>query len=210
MSQPITFFERKDITTTSKFAFTGHAEKKCVASLTTAALFLPRPHPQPPIFRRRHHRSSLALNLLKTRLKDDGIMAEQHPRGGLSVEFKPMSPDELERMMQFIVRQQAQFAANMDRVEADLAKVEANLGSVAEQQAGLESRQEAFEAHQQRFEAHQERFEANMERLSAKTDNIADGLIGLTGVVGRLTDVVWRLQDTFDRHLREQHGLPPS
>jgi hypothetical protein len=49
-----------------------------------------------------------------------------------------------------------------------------------------------------------------LERLSTKTDTIADGLIGLTGMVGRLTDVVWRLQDTFDRHLREQHGLPPS
>jgi hypothetical protein len=46
--------------------------------------------------------------------------------------------------------------------------------------------------------------------LGVKTDNIADGLIGLTGVVGQLTDSVSRLVNTFERHLREDHGHQPS
>ena len=106
-----------------------------------------------------------------------------------------MSRDEIERTMQFILHQQAQFAANMERTEVDLAKLAAQQGR--------------FESHQERFESHQERIDATLERLSAKTDNIADGLIGLTGVVGQLTDSVSRLVTMFERHLRDNHGQRP-
>ena len=43
------------------------------------------------------------------------------------MEFHPMSPDEIERTMQFLLRQQAQFAADMGRVESDLLRFETNL-----------------------------------------------------------------------------------
>ena len=102
------------------------------------------------------------------------------------MEFRPMSPEEIERTVQFLLHQQAQFAADFEKLSAS---------------------------------------------LSAKTDQLADGLIGLTSIVGRVADSVGQLavaqqrtdrqlretdrqlQETirmFERHLRENHGRPPS
>ena len=54
-------------------------------------------------------------------------MAQPASKRKFSVEFHPMSPDEIERTMQFLLRQQAQFAADMARVEAELLRFETNL-----------------------------------------------------------------------------------
>jgi len=104
-----------------------------------------------------------------------------------------MSPEELQRAMQFLLNQQAQFAA-------DLAK--------------------------------------NESRWTERFERLTDGLVGLTGIVGQLAasqqrtddhlrelrESDARLQeqiretdahlniviDMFERHLREDHGRPPS
>ena len=104
-----------------------------------------------------------------------------------------MSPEEMQRAMQFLLNQQAQFAADLTR--------------------------------------QRELFAADMETLSAKTDRIADGLIGVTSIVGQLASAQLRtdeqlrqsdlhidrveshlnvLIEMFERHLREDHGRPPS
>jgi len=119
------------------------------------------------------------------------------------VEFEPMSPEEIERTVQFLLRQQAQFDANMARIETDLATVAEHQTRTAADLASLATRQADFQTNL-------ERLDATVERLSAKTDNIADGLIGLTGIVGHLTNNVERLVDAFDRHLRIDHGHLPS
>ena len=49
---------------------------------------------------------------------DDGIMAETRRIGGFSVDFQPMSPEDMQRAMQFLLSQQAQFAANIAKNEA--------------------------------------------------------------------------------------------
>ena len=118
-----------------------------------------------------------------------------------------MSPDERDRMMQFLLNQQAQFDAN----------------------------QAKFDANQAKFDANQATFDVALQALSAKTDRIAEGLIGLTGLVGRAigdlaaaqqrTDEQLRATDAhlnevgshldiviemFERHLREDHGQRPT
>jgi chromosome segregation ATPase len=119
------------------------------------------------------------------------------------MEFQPMSPDEIERPMQFLLRQQAQFEASM---------------------ASLTARQDRFQTHLDQFQVNLDRFQANLEgfqtnlegsqarlgRLEAKTENLADGLIGLTGIVGQLINKVDRVVDAFERHLRVDHGYLPS
>jgi hypothetical protein len=120
---------------------------------------------------------------------DDAIMTDTRKDGGILVEFEPMSPDEIQRTVQFLLRQQAQFAADF-------------------------------------------------EKLAAKTDRLTDAVVGLTGVVGRLAEAQLRtdeqlrrmtervdglavqiertdshldvLIEMFERHLREDHGRPPS
>jgi chromosome segregation ATPase len=116
-------------------------------------------------------------------------MSLPHRNGGILVEFEPMSPDEIERTVQFLLRQQAQFEANIAKVSADLA---------------------SLAARQAHFQTNLERLDATVETLSAKTDNIADGVIGLTGIVGQLINKVDRVVDAFERHLRVDHGYLPS
>ena len=113
------------------------------------------------------------------------------------MDFQPMSPEDMQRTMQFLLQQQAQFAADLSR-------------------------------QREQFAADIEKLSANIEKLSAKTDQIADGLIGLTSIVGqvvvqvremgaRLTTHIERVEshldvviEMFERHLREDHGHPPS
>ena len=109
------------------------------------------------------------------------------------MDFQPMSPEEMQRAMQFLVHQQAQFAADIARNET--------------------------------------RWTERFAQLSAKTDEIAVGLLGLTGIVGQLAASQQRTDkrmdelgeyirsveshlnvviEMFERHLREDHGRPPS
>ena len=53
---------------------------------------------------------------------DDGIMAETRRIGGFLVDFQPMSPEEMQRAMQFLLSQQAQFAADIARNEARMTE----------------------------------------------------------------------------------------
>ena len=43
--------------------------------------------------------------------------------GGVRVEFQPMSPEDVQRTMQFLVHQQAQFAADFARTETYIDKL---------------------------------------------------------------------------------------
>lgn len=120
-------------------------------------------------------------------------MTSESRSGGVLVDFRPMSPDEIERTMQFLLQQQAQFAA--DSAKSDARWVEMR------------------------------------DELTEKTRQLSEALFGLTSVVGHLaaeqlaTDrqlqAVDRQQQTtqehldaliqlFERHLREDHGAPPS
>lgn len=84
--------------------------------------------------------------------------------------------------MQFLLHQQAQFAADLAasqaRHAADLAASEA-------------------------------RFDARFDRLLAKIEQVADGLIGLTAIVGRVVESVSQIAEAQKRHLREDHGHRP-
>jgi hypothetical protein len=57
------------------------------------------------------------------------------------VNFQPMSPDEIHRMMQFLLNQQPQFEANLakghERFEAEMEKLSAKTDRLADQLVGL-------------------------------------------------------------------------
>ena len=86
------------------------------------------------------------------------------------MDFQPMSPEEMQRAMQFIINHQAQFASDHAKFAADF----------------------------ERLSADHARFAADLEKLSAKTDRIADGVIGLTGLVGRAIDALATAQVRAD------------
>jgi methyl-accepting chemotaxis protein len=164
--------------------------------------------------------------------KDDGIMTGQRRIGSVFVEFQPMSPDDMQRAMQFLLQQQAQYAADSADSQARFdERFEQLSGKIDEVASGLIG-------------------------LSGRIDEVATGLISLTSIVDRVVDGVGRVVDgvgqiaeaqkrtdeqlkrtdeqlrandarltghidrveshlnvvieMFERHLREDHGHRPS
>jgi len=102
------------------------------------------------------------------------------------VDFEPMSPEERERMMQFLVNQQAQFAADHERGLLRLGRVESALVALTGVLGRLSERSERHDVEIAELRAAQAKTDEQM-RLS-----------------GERLDVVVNM---FERHLREDHGI---
>src|SRR5438552_10974201 len=79
--------------------------------------------------------------LLTAHPDDDGIMTLPLGTGGVRVEFQPMSPEEMQRTMQFVLAQQAQFAGDLEKLTAKTDRMADTMigltgivGRIAEQQ----------------------------------------------------------------------------
>ena len=142
------------------------------------------------------------------------------------MEFQPMSPEEIERTMQFLLHQQAQFAADFERLSAKtdqiadglagltgivghvtehlgnvthhLGHVTERVGQVTDGLAQLTDRVGQLATVQERTD-HQMK---DLERLLTESDHRLSAHI--TTVESHLNAVV----DLFERHLREDHGPP--
>ena len=131
-------------------------------------------------------------------------MVEQARNEGISVEFQPMSPEERERMMQFLLTQQAQFAAELtksqERFDAGIGQLSAKTDRIAEGLLGLTSIVGQLAAAQQRTDEQlretDERLRETDGRLTRHIEQVDSHL-----------DVVIQM---FERHLREDHGHPPA
>jgi len=108
-----------------------------------------------------------------------------------------MSPEEVERTVQFLLQQQAQFAADMARfaaeAEARSAKLDAKTERLAEGLIGLTSIVGQLAAAQQNSE----------QSLRAQFADLGDYIKSVESHL----DVVIQM---FERHLRDDHGHKPS
>ncbi len=140
-----------------------------------------------------------------------------HRSGGDFVEFQPMSPEEIERTVQFLLHQQAKFAADFDKQSAKTDRMtEAILGLASTVGRVTDDVGQLTD---------------DVGQLTDRVAGVADGLIGLTGIVGRVTERLEQLAgaqqitdqqvketsrrvseviEMFERHLREDHGDRPS
>jgi hypothetical protein len=109
-------------------------------------------------------------------------MARTRKDGGVLVDFRPMSPDEIERTIQVLLQQQAKFAADFDRLsEKSDRMMEAIVGltGIVGQTVGV------------------------VERLAEGQRRTDEQIAQTDAHLGVLIDV-------FERHLREDHGREPS
>jgi hypothetical protein len=124
-------------------------------------------------------------------------MALRRRIGGDPVEFQPMSPEEMQRTMQFLLRQQAQFAADSAesrvRFDADFKKLSDGLiGLTTIVGRVVDSVGQIAEA--------QKRTDEQLRATDARlTEHIST-------VESHLNVVI----EMFERHLREDHGHRPS
>jgi len=102
------------------------------------------------------------------------------------VEFQPTSPDERERMMQFLLNQQRQFDANLEKLSTKTDRIADGLigltGLVGRAIGDLSAAQQRTDAQLRETDAHLKEVESHL-------------------------NVVIQM---FDRHLREDHGRPPA
>jgi len=113
-------------------------------------------------------------------------MASTRRNRGILVEFEPMSPEEIERTVQFLLRQQAQFAA-------DLEKLSAKTDRMTEGIVGLTA---IVGAAQQRTDEQFRRTDTRLNELGEYIKTVESHLNVLI--------------EMFERHLREDHGHRPS
>jgi hypothetical protein len=114
-----------------------------------------------------------------------------------AVEFQPMTPEEMERAMQFLLRQQALFAA-------DFEKLTVKTDSIADGLIGLTGLVGRLAEAQERTDKQLRETDA---RLSAR---IAENDARLSGHISTVESHLNILIEMFERHLRDSHGERPS
>jgi archaellum component FlaC len=137
-------------------------------------------------------------------------MARTARFGGVPVEFRPMSPDEMQRTMQFLVEHQAQFAADFEKLSA---KVDGLADSVKETKEAVNSLTTVV-GHTVGLMGELTVKMGHLAEQGRRTDEHLDELAGDVRELaeqGRRTDArLDRLAELFDRHLRDDHGRKPS
>ena len=109
------------------------------------------------------------------------------------MDFQPMSPEEMQRAMQFLVSQQAQFAADIARNESRWTE---RFDRIADGLLGLTGIVGQLAASQQRTD----------EQLQTTKERVDDLGEYIRSVESHLDVVI----EMFERHLREDRGRPPS
>jgi hypothetical protein len=105
------------------------------------------------------------------------------------VEFRPMTPDEIERTVQFLLQQQAQFAADFERLST---KVD-----------GLAHAMVGLTGIVGRLAEAQELTDQQLRRTDARVADLAEQV--------QRTDAHFDvLVEMSERHLRDDHGRRPS
>jgi hypothetical protein len=127
------------------------------------------------------------------RLEARRDMAYDSERGGILVDFEPMSPEERERMMQFLLNQQAQFAADHAKSQERLGRVEGALIAVTGVLGRLAENAERHDVEIAELKAAEARADERWARLEEKFERTGERL-----------DIVVNM---FERHLREDPGI---
>ena len=111
----------------------------------------------------------------------------------IAVEFQPMTPEEMERAMQFVLRQQAQFAA-------DIEKLTVKTDRIADGLIGLTGLVGRLGEAQERTD---QQLRDNDARLSQADAELREYIRTVEAHLNILIEM-------FERHLRDSHGERPS
>ena len=112
------------------------------------------------------------------------------------MEFEPMSPEDMQRTMQFLLAQQAQFAGNFEKLTVQTDRI-------ADAVIGLTGIVGRVANQQERLAKQQERTDQQIREVNTRVDDLG----GYIKTVEAHLNVVIEM---FERHLREDHGQRPS
>jgi hypothetical protein len=120
------------------------------------------------------------------------------------VEFQPMSPEEIERTVQFLLGQQAQFAADFEK---RLERLSEKTDLIADGLIGLTGIVGRIAEAQERTDRQLKETDAQLKETRAALKETDAQLSEHIKTVESHLDVVIEM---FERHLREDHGQRPS
>lgn len=100
------------------------------------------------------------------------------------MEFQPMSPEDVERTMQFLLRSQAQFEANFARASQ---KTEADFARLSEGLIGLTALHNLTER--------------KVRQLVDSMGAVREGTVALDGIVGRMSERIDKVGERVDARL---------
>jgi chromosome segregation ATPase len=129
-------------------------------------------------------------------------MAAERRSGGL-VEFQPMSPEEIERTMQFVLRQQAEFAADFGKVSVQIDALSAKTDRIADGLIGLTGIVGRLATAQETTDQQIRELDRQAAETKLRMSELGDYI---KTVESHLNVVI----EMFERHLREDHGPRPS
>jgi septal ring factor EnvC (AmiA/AmiB activator) len=119
---------------------------------------------------------------------------------GFAVEFQPMTPEEMERAMQFVLRQQAQFAADIEKLTVKTDRIADGLIGLT----GLVGRlAEAQDRTDEQLRLTAEQLRATDARLSRADAELGEHIRTVESHLNILIEM-------FERHLRDSRGERPS
>jgi ABC-type transporter Mla subunit MlaD len=121
-----------------------------------------------------------------------------------------MSPEEIERTVQFLLHQQAQFAADFERLSAKTDRIADGLIGLTGIVGNLTGNVGHLTAH---IGLVTDRLGDVTDRLGDVTDrlgNVTDRLAELAAAQERTDQQIRNMQEMFERHLREDHGERPN
>jgi hypothetical protein len=126
------------------------------------------------------------------------------------VEFRPMSPDEIQRTVQFLLNHQAQFAA-------DFEKLSGKVDGLADSVVGVKQAVNDLTGIVGHTISLVGRVGSAVESLTSVVDTLAaaqqrndDQFRRTDARVGDLAERLDRVIQMFERHLRDDHGYRPS
>jgi cell division protein FtsB len=110
------------------------------------------------------------------------------------VDFQPMSPDEMQRTMQFLLNQQAKFAVDFDKSTERFDQLVGKTDRIADAMIGLT--------------AIVGKVVSAQDENARQIDSLQASVRDLKTSVDVLKVSVARLHDTVEQHLRNDHGYP--
>ena len=113
------------------------------------------------------------------------------------MDFQPMSPEDMQRTMQFLLNQQARFDAQLEQLSGKVDRMADGLVGLTGIVGGLATTVDRLAVE------HDRQLREAREQLEAADADLRDYIRDVESHVNVLIDM-------FERHLREDHGSKPS
>ena len=111
-----------------------------------------------------------------------------------------MTNEEMQHIIEFMIRRQEVFSTNMERLEANYERLQAN-------QERLQANQEALQGNQERLQAGQEMLLESQAQLVASQGQMQVEIRGLAAIVGRIGEAQIKTQNDVSNLAKIVDGL---